>query len=276
MIQTTTTGEGPRIEIPQGTTQTWEFTIQDNFINPNFKNKVSIKQDEIGFQVWCEAEYQHATRPTNTPTLPPPPSGTTYTPTLTPTPFLNCPICPDSYYYTDAYHKCCLNSDTQCHESKPAQFENCKSGVQCIKAEGCDGDGSYTTLTNISEGLPEETDKEKTEKQNCKDCVSGEKFGNNITGAYTALGCMPTDLSTFFQRYLFVTGLGFAGGIAFLLILWGGFTIIISQGDPKKIEQGREIIISALIGLLFIIFAVVILQVIGGNILGLPGFGENK
>lgn len=103
-------------------------------------------------------------------------------------------------------------------------------------------------------------------KDDCEDCVGTGK-------AYTALGCIPTDLPTFLKDYLFTIGLGFAGGIAFLLMLWGGFTILISQGDAHKIQEGREIIVSAGVGLLFIIFSIVILQIIGKDILHLPFIG---
>ncbi len=106
----------------------------------------------------------------------------------------------------------------------------------------------------------------------CTECLDGTTLGGPI-GAHTALGCLPTDLPTFLRDYLFTAGLGVAGGIAFLLILWGGFTIIISQGDPQKIQQGREIIVSATVGLLFIIFAIVILNIIGKDILNLPFLG---
>ena len=113
----------------------------------------------------------------------------------------------------------------------------------------------------------------------CQACVLGADVGDTkapypgSTGAYTAFGCMPADLPSFLKDYLFTIGLGFAGGIAFLLMLWGGFTILISQGDSHKIQLGREIIVSAGVGLLFIIFAIVILQIIGKDILDLPGFG---
>ena len=48
---------------------------------------------------------------------------------------------------------------------------------------------------------------------------------------------------------------------------------MISQGNPEQVKGAREQLTAAIIGLLFIIFSLVILQVIGFNILRIPGFG---
>jgi hypothetical protein len=62
------------------------------------------------------------------------------------------------------------------------------------------------------------------------------------------------------------------GGIAVILIILSGYRLMISQGNPENIKNAKEQLTAAIIGLLFIIFSLVILQVIGVNILGLPGF----
>ncbi len=66
--------------------------------------------------------------------------------------------------------------------------------------------------------------------------------------------------------------LGLAGGIALLLIIYSGYKLMTSQGNPEAIQGARETLPSAIVGLLFIIFSMVILQVIGAGILGIPGF----
>jgi len=68
------------------------------------------------------------------------------------------------------------------------------------------------------------------------------------------------------------TGIG--GVIAFILIIIGGFQIILSAGNPDRIKAGKEMITSAIAGLLLIIFAVFILRLIGYDILKIPEFGE--
>lgn len=113
----------------------------------------------------------------------------------------------------------------------------------------------------------ENIDESDPEYQQCVNC-------QNKSGAYTAIGCVPVDPSAFLRDYIFTYGLGIAGGIAFLLMLWGGFTILTSQGDPQKVAHGREIMISAFAGLLFIIFSVFILRVIGIDILRIPFFSS--
>jgi len=67
--------------------------------------------------------------------------------------------------------------------------------------------------------------------------------------------------------------IGVGGFIAFILIVTGGFQIILSGGNPDKVKVGKEIITSAIAGLMLIIFSIFILKLIGYDILDLPGFG---
>ena len=69
---------------------------------------------------------------------------------------------------------------------------------------------------------------------------------------------------------LITFGIGIAGGVAFLLLIYGGFKFMFSFGNPENIQQGREIITSAIIGLLVVVFSVFLLRLIGISILGLP------
>ncbi len=64
--------------------------------------------------------------------------------------------------------------------------------------------------------------------------------------------------------------MGVAGGIAFLLIIFGGFRLAFSQGDPKAVQEGRDIITSAIVGLIIIVLSTFLLRLIGIDILGLP------
>jgi len=99
----------------------------------------------------------------------------------------------------------------------------------------------------------------------CEACVSG---GNS----WTALGCVSTKSPSLFVKYLLNFAIGIGGGIAFLLMIFGGLQIIFSGGNPDKVKAGKEIITAALAGLLLIIFSVFILRVIGYDILAIPGF----
>jgi len=54
------------------------------------------------------------------------------------------------------------------------------------------------------------------------------------------------------------------GMIAIVMIMWGGFRFITSQGSPETIKAARETILYAIIGLIITISARVILNVVNG------------
>ena len=100
----------------------------------------------------------------------------------------------------------------------------------------------------------------------CLECL------NNHNGIWTAVGCIEKSTEGIVTKIMRV-GLGIAGGIALLMILVASFKFSTSQGEPKSISEAKEIMQAAVIGLLFIIFSVTILQFIGVTILRIPGFG---
>lgn len=87
----------------------------------------------------------------------------------------------------------------------------------------------------------------------------------------TALGNIPTEPAAL-VKWILCNAVAMGGGIAFLLSVWGGLTIMLAGGNPEKINEGKEIIGSAVTGLLFIIFSVFLLRLIGVNILKIPDF----
>jgi len=87
----------------------------------------------------------------------------------------------------------------------------------------------------------------------------------------TALGCIPIDTPANFVSWLLPNMIKIVGGVAFLLMLYGGFVIITSSGNPEKIKAGQETITSAVAGLLFAIFSLFLLRLIGVEILKIPG-----
>jgi len=103
----------------------------------------------------------------------------------------------------------------------------------------------------------------------CESCMGSG--GSTKEAVWTAFGCLETDSEKFATR-LIQFGSGLAGGIAFLLIILGGFQIVMSAGNPEKLNEGKELVTSAIVGLLFIIFSVFLLRLIGVDILGIPGF----
>lgn len=106
----------------------------------------------------------------------------------------------------------------------------------------------------------------------CLDCFQGTgQFTER--GIWTGVGCVPYNSPTKTIQAFMTLGLGAAGGVVMLMTLAGAFLISTSQGDPKRVDEGKSLITSAVAGVLFIIFSVTILRFIGVNILQLPDFG---
>jgi len=110
-------------------------------------------------------------------------------------------------------------------------------------------------------------DSETTAKQACRNCVADQDK------VWTAVGCISKEPKVIIAQFITI-GLGIGGGVALIMIIAGGFMLTISQGNPQKTNEAKEMITSAIIGLLFVIFSVVILQFIGVTIFRIPGFGE--
>lgn len=105
------------------------------------------------------------------------------------------------------------------------------------------------------------------QKGNCQTCLDSQ-------GIWTAIGCINFENNgANIVRTLITLGLSLGGGFTLLIILFAGFTLSTSQGDPKRVSEAKELITSAVIGLLFIIFSVTILQFIGVSLFRIPGFG---
>lgn len=87
----------------------------------------------------------------------------------------------------------------------------------------------------------------------------------------TELGCMPNDPIGFAQKF-YGMGLGLIGGLALLALIFGGYTIMTSRGDPQKVNVGKSYIFYAISGLMLAIFGFVFIEVVLVDILKVPGF----
>lgn len=83
----------------------------------------------------------------------------------------------------------------------------------------------------------------------------------------TAIGNFSTNPLDFVGKVLSIA-VGLAGGIAFILMVIGAIRVLTSAGNPQSVNAGRDMIVAALAGLIFIIFSVLILRFIGVNIFG--------
>lgn len=101
-----------------------------------------------------------------------------------------------------------------------------------------------------------------------RDCIECSK-----NGVWTALGCFESSFSEFLTKNLLGWGIGLAGMISLLCVVYAAIKLQLSRGNPEKIKSTQEMLTSCIVGLLLIIFAVLILRVIGVDILRIPGFG---
>lgn len=91
--------------------------------------------------------------------------------------------------------------------------------------------------------------------------AQGAKLGVPIPG------CRPAGEEITLAEYLgciyrFATIL--AIGLAILMIIWGGYKYMASQGNPDALAEAKEIIVGAIIGLVLLIFARLLLTFVGG------------
>jgi len=85
------------------------------------------------------------------------------------------------------------------------------------------------------------------------------------------LGCVPINLANFISNYLLGRMIGLAGLLSLLCIIYSVFMMQTSQGSNEKLKKAQELLTSCILGLIFIIFSVFILKLIGVNILKIPG-----
>lgn len=93
-------------------------------------------------------------------------------------------------------------------------------------------------------------------------------FAAGPTSVDTAIGTFSGSMGGFVSQIARIA-VGLGGVAAIGLLAYGGFTVLTSTGDPEKLVEGREIITQALMGLALIVLAVVILQWIGWDIIGI-------
>jgi hypothetical protein len=86
----------------------------------------------------------------------------------------------------------------------------------------------------------------------------------------TAIGNIPTNLGSFATAVLRVA-LGITGGIVLILMVIGSIRVMTSSGDPQRVAAGRDMIVAAIAGALFIAFSVMIMQFLGTAVVPIPG-----
>lgn len=166
---------------------------------------------------------------------------------------------------SDRASQCCDTLE-QCGE--PIEQVRCATSGSplCVLRVNCPGDSNYSgyCCDNINQCY------NTTAKG--PESAPGPFCGNDNKGINTALGCISYEAEGGgFVKSLLSIIIGLGGGVALLLILYGVFIVTTSAGIPDKLNQGKEIISSAVAGLVFIILAIFLMNLIGIRILALPG-----
>ncbi len=88
----------------------------------------------------------------------------------------------------------------------------------------------------------------------------------------TDLGCINASNPLQFASDIYGMGLSLIGGVALLFIIWGGYTILSSQGNPSALAKGKSYIYYSIVGLVLAASGFAVYQLVARNILKLPGF----
>jgi len=153
---------------------------------------------------------------------------------------------------TGTTHSCQSPFNEYCQNAPPGGTFNCITQGTCT--------GGVTRFCCTLAPLP--TPQNSGNIRTCSPSIGTQ-------GIETAIGCIPTGSSQEFAGFVLRWAIGIGGGIAFLLLLYGAIQVMTSSGDPKRLQAGQELITATISGLLFIIFSVFLLRIIGVNILGI-------
>jgi hypothetical protein len=181
----------------------------------------------------------------------------------------------------------CCDTDAECAAAvtNPTYIDCTERSEQCLAVQpiGCSKSGkSYCCGASSDCTLLGGTVNTKTSHTwpiNQSGVICTPQGGTLDSGINTAIGCIPVlnnDNGTTFMAFILRWAVGVGGGIAFLLILYAGFMIMTSAGNPERLKAGQELLTSAISGLILLIFSVFILKFIGIDILGLGAFGFGK
>lgn len=187
------------------------------------------------------------------------------------------PEVPEGYCYSCyvSFGGCTLVSQDNLGGKCP--YEGTAEGLRSCEI-GCSSEGTNKKFACVRGSCREDASGEYPDAVSCEiGCGYQPTFAgtcylaNDHAGIQTAIGCVPIETPEEFLGFLVRWAVGVGAGISFLLIIFAGFQIMTASGDPEKLKAGQEIMSSAIAGLVLIILSVFIIEVIGVDILKLPG-----
>jgi len=169
-------------------------------------------------------------------------------------------------YCQPASPSCGTNTLPCCDPPNP----QCGSGLKCI--------GNYCVVPPQPSASPPPVPSIPTSAPTATPGVGGGSSSNvalcNNSSIDTAIGCIPFDSESNFIGFILSWAIGIGGGVAFIMMLFAGFQIMTSAGNPDRLRAGQELLTSAIAGLILLVFSVFILRVIGIDILGISSLGQ--
>jgi hypothetical protein len=150
--------------------------------------------------------------------------------------------------------------------------EDCKRDARAGDTRYNDGDViDYYCQCAIPQG---ETNPEKYY------CINALQLPNDIfcnddyhNGINSALGCLQFSPPSSFITQILLWAVRLGALITFFSLIYAGFLITTSSGNPKKVAAGKEIIFTTIIGLAIISLSVLLLNFVGVHLLSLNLFG---
>lgn len=152
------------------------------------------------------------------------------------------------------------NSAQTCTEGVPSTTNSKDPNCTCIQKANTSTD-SVASLCNKLQ--------DNGERAKCVACMTST---DEVKCIWTGLGDVSTNLGEFIGGKLLTWGIGVAGGISMLCIMYAAFMMQTSGGNAEQVKKAQQMLTSCITGLMLILFSVFILKLIGVDILKIPGF----
>lgn len=91
----------------------------------------------------------------------------------------------------------------------------------------------------------------------------------DLEGAVTPGKALPGEELPQLIKYIFTFSLGAVGILGLLMIIYGGFIYMTSIGNPQKATEGKDRILSALLGIVLLLGSYLLLNIINPDLLKL-------
>lgn len=164
----------------------------------------------------------------------------------------------------------CVASGAQTASCIPAvNRQDCETKTQCSSAtwEGNDTscDAAVQSFNNSLQFTPGATTPSQpqtpspvvTEKSTLSELINlcGQEKMDERCYDVTVFISLGLDLT----KYMF----GIIGSVALLFFVYGGFVFILSQGNPDRVKKGKDILVSAVIGIVIAFSGYAIIRFVG-------------